>query len=519
VTEQQRPDPNDPEKTERVEPDKTERVEPDKTERADSGKQRDWSRWEGNNTERAARDAQRAAHEHAREAERLAREAERMGREHERMGREQERMAREKVREQERETREQMREQMRDARRAERDARREEWRGHRIEARAHGVRIDGLDIDGVGIGDFAKGFMKDFVSDASGDSYSETLTAEFTFERMPRLRVRNISGETRVRVGEPGKITVVAKKHVNASSEDRAKRQLQNLEIRMEKSGDELRIEPHLYEQERGWVDLFRGKRFRVDFEITVPQECAVDAQTVSGDLAVSGVHGPLEIQGVSGDITIEDVQGPLRLKSVSGDVDCRRYVGHIEGNTVSGDVNFDVVRVRSLQLHTVSGDIEIKGVLEAAREHRIRTISGDIELSLADPDLVVDFRTASGDLECDIPARVNRMSRKEYTVGLGEARGHVVAKTVSGDLTIRGTVIEVPGEPTTEEPSAARFDIGTGYEAEVDAESEVEAQPAEPVVDPAAREAIRSVLERLAKGELGVDDAAAALDAKRKGA
>jgi len=356
------------------------------------------------------------------------------------------------------------------------------------------------------------------VSDATGDSYSETATGEFVFDHMPRLRVRNISGETRVRVGDPGKITVVAKKHVNASSEDRAKRQLQNLEIRMEKNGDELRIEPHLYEQERGWIDLFRGKRFRVDFDITVPQECAVDAQTVSGDLAVSGVHGPLEVQCVSGEITIEDVQGPLRLKSVSGDVACRRYVGHVEGNTVSGDLHFDAVRVRSLQLHTVSGDVDLVGVLEAAREHRLRTISGDIDLSLADPDLLVDFRTASGDLECDIPARVNRQSRKEYTVGLGDARGHVVAKTVSGDLTIRGTVIDVPGEPTTEEPSAARFDVGTGDAGDADIEAEGEVPPPPGPMDAAANEQVRAVLEKLAKGELGVDDAAAALDAARKG-
>ena len=494
MSEQTRPDPNDPEKTERVDP---------------ADQPRDWSRFEGSDAERAARDAQRAAHEHAREAERLARDAARMGHEQERMAREGERMAREH----EREARQQTREQMREARRAERDARREEWRGHRIEARGRGVHVEGLDIDGVGFGDFAKGFMKDFVSDATGDSYSETITGEFTFERMPRLRVRNISGETRVRVGDPGKITVIAKKHVNASSEDRAKRQLQNLEIRMEKSGDELRVEPHLYEQERGWVDLFRGKRFRVDFEITVPSECALDAQTVSGDLSVSGVRGPLEIQGVSGEMTIEDVQGPLRLKSVSGDVECRRYVGHVDGNTVSGDVRLDAVRVRSLQLHTVSGDIEIKGVLEPAREHRIRTISGDVELSLADPDLLVEFRTASGDLESDLPGRVNRQSRKEYTVGLGDARGHAIVKTVSGDLTIRGAVIDVPGEPSTEQPSAARFDSG----AEVDAEPETETPPAEPVVDVAAREQIRALLEKLAKGELGVDDAAAALDAARK--
>ncbi|HKW78811.1 MAG TPA: DUF4097 family beta strand repeat-containing protein, partial [Candidatus Limnocylindria bacterium] len=397
----------------------------------------------------------------------------------------------------------------RDARRAERDARREEWHGRRL-------HIHGDDFDfGVGFnaGEFAKRFMKDFVSDATGDSYSETITGEFQFERMPRLRIRNISGETRVHVGDAGKITVVAKKHVTASSEDRAKRLLQNLEIRMDKSGDELRIEPHLYEQERGWVDLFRGKRFRVDFDVTVPQECNVEAQTVSGDLSVSGTRGPLEVQAVSGDVTIEDIEGPLRLKSVSGDVICRRYVGHIEGNTVSGDVTLDAVRVRSSVLHTVSGDVELKGVLEAARPHRFRTISGDVDLSVVDPDLLVDYRTASGDLECDLPARVNKENRKEYTVGLGDARGHVVVKTVSGDLTIRGTNIEVPGQPTTEEPSAARA-YGTDYSSEVEAEADVERT--EPM-DTATHEEIKSVLEKLAKGELGVDDAAAALDAKRK--
>jgi hypothetical protein len=470
VTEEKRPDPSDPEKTQPMDA---------------KGEQRDWSKWEGSDAERAARDAQRAAHEHARENERHARE--------------------------------QAREQAREARRAERDARREEWRGRRVHIHGDEDVSTTFRFDSDFAKDFAKGFIKDFVSDATGDSYSETITGEFVFDRMPRLRVRNISGETRVRIGDPGKITVVAKKHVNASSEDRAKRQLQNLEIRMEKNADELRVEPHLYEQERGWIDLFRGKRFRVDFDITVPQECAVDAQTVSGDLAVSGVHGPLEIQGVSGEISIEDVQGPLRLKSVSGDVECRRYVGHIEGNTVSGDVSFDAVRVRSLQLHTVSGDVELKGALEAAREHRFRTISGDVDLSLAEPDLLVDFRTASGDLECDIPARVNRQNRKAYTVALGDARGHVVVKTVSGDLTIRGTVTPVPGEPTTEEPSAARFDVGAGYEADADAEAETEPARAAPEVDAAAREEIRGVLEKLAKGELGVDDAAAALDAKRR--
>ncbi|MDQ2953046.1 MAG: DUF4097 domain-containing protein, partial [Chloroflexota bacterium] len=294
----------------------------------------------------------------------------------------------------------------------------------------------------------------------------------------------------------------------------------QNLEIRMEKSGDELRVEPHLYEQERGWVDLFRGKRFRVDFEIMVPRECGIDAHTVSGQLSINGVNGPVEAQSVSGEIGLEDVEGPLRLKSVSGDVSCRRYVGHIEGNTVSGDVVFDSVRVRSLQLHTVSGDVDIRGVLEPAREHRLRTISGDVQLTLSDPDLSVEFRTASGDLECEIPAHVTRVNRKEYTVTLGDGRGHAVVKTVSGDVTISGSALDVPGEPSTEEPPSAR-----GAEAAwppLDPDPAIHAEPAVEAtmpIDTKARDEIKSVLEKLAKGELGVDDAAAALDAARRSA
>ncbi len=518
------PNPGDPERTEPMGQDKTEpqdwsKFDPFGGEREARRQQRDAV----DAAREAARSARDAAREAAREAERKVREAQR---EAERAARDAQRDSFRQARDREREAREherQAREHEREERHRERAREREQWRIHGVGPQGPNMRIE---IDSEG---FASRFLKGFVSDATGESFDETVSREFTFERMPRLRVRNISGATVVRTGEAGKISVTAKKLVYASSEDRAKRLLQNLDIRMEQHGDELRVEPHLYEQERGWVDLFRGKRFRVDFEITVPQECAVDAQTVSGELSVSGVRGPVETQSVSGEIALADIEGPLRLKSVSGDVACRRYVGHIEGNTVSGDVVFDAVRVRSLQLHTVSGDVELKGVLEPAREHRLRTISGDVELSLADPDLTLEYRTASGDLECEMPARVTRHSRKEFNIALGAARGHAVVKTVSGDLTITSTVVDVPGVASTEEPAAAR---GTEWIDVSEPDSPMEAYPGEsavppippipptppqPQVDTKTREEIKSVLDKLAKGELNIDDAAAALDAARK--
>jgi hypothetical protein len=403
----------------------------------------------------------------------------------------------------EHEARRAQRETEREARHAERSARREERRSHRIEINAGpggGFKIDGRAFDAGG---FARAFVGDFIGDAGGETFSDVIEERFTFKETPKLRVRNVSGETSVTAGgTPGEIRVVARKRVSATSEDRAKRLLQNLEVRMDKRGDELLVEPHLYEQERGWLDMFRGKRFRVDFDITVPSECAVDAQTVSGELSVERVRGPVEIQSVSGDVRLDDTQGPVRLKSVSGDVDCAGYVGHLEANTVSGDLTIAGSVLRSSVIHTVSGDVEIEGRIDARKEHRFKTISGDIELALAEPDLAIDYRTASGDVECELPARIVRRGRKEYSVVLGGGRGHVAVKTVSGDLTVRGTRAAAPDDT---EPNVA--------EEEAPAEDVERTQP----MDMASREEVRSVLERLARGELGVDDAAAALDAARR--
>jgi len=454
-------------------------------------------------------------HEHGDEEEREARREEAEAREEQREGEREGAEAREEEwqaggdrphaeRRAERDARRAERDAERAARHAERAARRAEHRSHRIEFRAGpggGFTVDGREFDP---GHFARAFVGDFVGDVGGESYSDTVEERFTFKQIPRLRVRNVSGETSVTAaGAPGEIRVVARKRVHASSEDRAKRLLQNLEVRMEKRGDELLVEPHLYEQERGWLDLFRGKRFRVDFDITVPAECAVDAQTVSGELSLEGVRGPVEVQSVSGDVRLEDLQGPMRLKSVSGDVDCRRYVGHLEANTVSGDLTIAAAHLRSSQVHTVSGDVDAEGRLEPRKEHRFKTISGDIDLALAEPDVTIDYRTASGDLECELPARIVRRGRKEYSVVIGSGHGHVGVKTVSGDLTVRGTSASAPEDAHPEEVAE-----------EAPADDVERTQP----MDISSREEVRSVLERLARGELGVDDAAAALDAARRG-
>jgi hypothetical protein len=65
------------------------------------------------------------------------------------------------------------------------------------------------------------------------------------------------------------------------------------------------------------------------------------------------------------------------------------------------------------------------------------------------------------------------------------------------------------------------RSDFASGYrsdeETDMRAEPDAEADAERAEAAAQSREEVKSVLEKLAKGELGVDDAAAALDAVRK--
>lgn len=433
--------------------------------------------------------------------EQRRRDAEQRGRDAEQRARD--RAQRERDREKERADREREHEQRREERRARHEAR------HQFGFRHRGFDIN-VDVDPDEIARSVSAAFVGMDDDDETESHDQTVEKTFTVDGMPRLRVQNVSGETAIRVGEAGQVRVVARKRVKGGSADRAKRLLENVEVRIEQQGNDIFVEPHLYEQERTWLDLFRGKRFRVDFEITVPRETAVNAQTVSGDLDLNGTRGPARVESVSGDVNIADVQGPMRLKSVSGDVQCTDYMGAVEGSSVSGDVDIRG-RVRACELHTVSGDISVDLEPETGRESRLKTISGDVEVGLLTASCVCDYHTASGDLECEEPARIIREGRKDRTIIIGEGRSHLTVKTVSGDLTIRPASSSVREEPAAAQESPER-------EADMESERDDDRDPERtaPMAQPATAK-VRDLLERLAKGEVSVDEVAAKLDETRR--
>lgn len=428
------------------------------------------------------------------------------------------------LRQQERDLHQQQRELLREERRRERDAGREERQRARAERRTQGEQIGRFVHEGLGR-EFGKhlgrtikesmGFNIDLGDTGfGGEEYSETVEREFVVGPLPGLHVRNVSGDTKIAVGEDGKIHIIARKRVRGASEERAKRLLENVEVRLEQEGNDVLVKPHLYEQDRGWADLFRGGRVAVDFEITVPREVRVEAHTVSGDVTQGGTRGPLDLQSVSGDVILDDIQGPLRLKTVSGDADVTSFAGQLIGNTVSGDLTFGSVRLHGSDVVTVSGDVRIDGELDKDREHRMKTISGDIDLHLTGGSYDVRFSSMSGDLDNEIGGHVSSDGKRAKRIVIGAAETKVNVKTMSGDLEIRASSGTAPDASPASAAEAPERETREHPEPPADVERTEPMVPPPPPFDDGID--VRDLLARVARGELDVDAAAAALDARR---
>lgn len=328
---------------------------------------------------------------------------------------------------------------------------------------------------------------------------SDVIERRFRTSGIPRVIAENVAGETTVRGGSD-EVVVRVLKRAHADSPERARRVLENVDVEIEQEGDEIRVSQRAFLVDRGFMGIFRERRAVIDYEIDVPSEAEISVRSASGETTVRGIRGPVEVHSVSGDVRIADVRGALRVRTVSGDCEATECAGALEANSVSGDLSFDRCSFPSAGVRTVSGDFEAATQLSSGGPYGVTTVSGDVTLATPS-DCEVRFQTASGEVSAAEGFDVERASRREYIVRRGAADAPLVlVRTVSGDLQLEHRDVDAPPAPAgpvgraVEEPKAEK--------------------PADEKKDRRA-EALE-VLERVARGEIDVEEAARRLDAVR---
>ena len=212
-------------------------------------------------------------------------------------------------------------------------------------------------------------------------------------------------------------------------------------------------------------VQLPRNSSFRSGegskLDIYVPRNSRVTFSGVATDLIISKLDGNLKVNSVSGDIRIFDTQGKSYVNSVSGDLDLSGLKGNIDIQTVSGDLTADVEsekitcsgvssniriktqRIRSANISTVSGDLDLFGDLHQDGNITLGSVSGDAFYHIAgELDASVSIQTAPGG---EIVNQYSEMKPKKsfihsqdlvFTAGRGSSS--IRMSTVSGDIGLK---------------------------------------------------------------------------------
>ncbi len=149
---------------------------------------------------------------------------------------------------------------------------------------------------------------------------------------------------------------------------------------------------------------------------------------------------GARDDDDVSVDFTVRVPAGVrLAAHNVSGDVDAEGMRGYVDARSVSGDVRISTSGFG--EASTVSGEIvAVLGSGGWSGELDFRTVSGDITLELpARTSTEVRVETMSGDIESDFPLDVERRSMRRRARGtLGQGGRELYVTTLSGDVRLR---------------------------------------------------------------------------------
>src|SRR5262249_43682660 len=146
--------------------------------------------------------------------------------------------------------------------------------------------------------------------------------------------------------------------------------------------------------------------------DVTLADVARARIRTVSGDIEVSGVHGPLEAHSSSGDLTIHGAVDSLALGTVTGDVRITSAPHGLRLSTTSGGVVARHV-AGSVDIGASSGDVTLALESPLARAG-VTTTSGDIHVSFGTGvGGELELRTSNGSLDLDAPLQVNTTSRR----------------------------------------------------------------------------------------------------------
>lgn len=276
---------------------------------------------------------------------------------------------------------------------------------------------------------------------------TEFIDKAFKVASPARLDISNIRGSVVIHPGEDGVILIHVSKDENSGDAKRT-------EIELSQAADGT-VKVATRFPEGAWSWLFGSFPCRVEYVVQAHRKCSIKANgissyiiaegfegdfsfhSVSGEMALHSLTGPVKVDTVSGKVELADLTGDLHLTTVSGRVSGRQIRGPVHLNTVSGQVVLDELNLSAVDATSVSGRMEYQTDFGAG-PYRFNSVSGDVEL-LVSPETrcSVELHAISGKLFTKLPATSIERQNGNQTAEIQGCGVKVSLQSVSGNLSL----------------------------------------------------------------------------------
>jgi DUF4097 and DUF4098 domain-containing protein YvlB len=298
----------------------------------------------------------------------------------------------------------------------------------------------------------------------SGPEQTEKFARRVKVGRDGRVSISNIAGDIKVTAAPGDEVVIDAVKRTRRDS-----RELAAVHITVDERPGRVDVRTE-YDNDRMFGNNNSG--VSVDYTVQMPAGASLDVKSISGNVTVSGIQGAVHAETVSGTlatsgtpkVTAKTISGDLELISAPTDSD-------LAASTVSGTIRAKGLKVRSLDLGSISGDValtdvacdrlgvksvsgsvEFAGTLGKSGRYDINSHSGSVRLSLAgNVGFELTANSFSGSIRSELPLTIagdpdanRRDGRRSYGprrttmhATFGDGSAALIIRTFSGDIII----------------------------------------------------------------------------------
>ncbi|MDQ6886868.1 MAG: DUF4097 family beta strand repeat-containing protein [Gemmatimonadota bacterium] len=196
-------------------------------------------------------------------------------------------------------------------------------------------------------------------------------------------------------------------------------------------------IEVHVPRRSRVWI-----KTMTADVEV-VGMTGALDANSVSGRMRISGMLRELNAETMDGDLEIDATASVLRAKTASGGIRLRGGGDDVGLTTVSGALFISGEKFQGARVESVTGDIHFDGRLDRNGSFTFESHSGAIELAFpAEMPALIEIRSFAGEIRNQysnaVPTPGPTGRGRQLTVGSEQGGASVSVRSFKGIVTLR---------------------------------------------------------------------------------